>query len=241
MRASFAGHAHASVPRVQHLTAATVLGAAALFGWVRVLAPTDTDGADAMTVEAVAFAPMWLAMIAAMMLPTIEPMFATYLTLTRGTPARRALLAGMFLLPYLAVWSAAGSIAFALRVAAMDRPPFVAALVALAGLYQLGGVKDACLRACRTPLSFILRHGVDGTVGGAISLGARHAAVCLGCCAGLMVALAGAGAVGPLWMAALGALMLAEKTLPYGATLARASGVALLTAAPLIVLVQVVG
>lgn len=241
MRASFAGHAHPSVPRIQHVTAVAVLGAAALLGWARILAPTAMDGADAMAVEAVAFAPMWLAMIAAMMLPTIEPMFATYLALTTGTAARRALLAGMFLLPYVAVWSAAGSVAYALRVAAMDQPLLVPGLVALAGLYQLGGIKDACLRACRTPLSFILRHGVGRTVAGAMRLGARHAAVCLGCCAGLMVALAGAGAVDPLWMAALGALMLAEKTLPHGATLARASGVALLAAAPLVILVQVLG
>jgi predicted metal-binding membrane protein len=71
----------------------------------------------------------------------------------------------------------------------------------------------------------------------AIALGTRHAVVCVGCCAGLMTALTGAGAIAPFWMGALGALMLAEKTLPAGAHVARTSGVALLGIAAVLLVI----
>lgn len=232
MRASFAGQAHPAVPRIQHVVAALALGIASLLGWARLLAPVDMDGADAMAVDAIAFASLWLAMVAAMMLPTIEPMFATYLGVLRGGLARRGLFALAFLAPYLALWSAAGALAYVVRAIAMDRPLAIAALLALAGAYQLGGTKDACLRACRSPFAFILQHGAGtGSLGAAVALGTRHTAVCLGCCAGLMLALTAAGAMDPAWMALVGALLLGEKTLPHGALLARASGIGLLAVA----------
>ena len=237
MSASALGRPSSSVTRTQHLIAAAVLGTAALLGWTQLLRTSDTDGAD-MTMDALFFAPMWFAMVAAMMLPTIEPMFATHLALIHGGRGRRALLAVLFLAPYVLVWSIAGAAAYALRLMAMDRPVVIAALVALAGLYQLGGIKDACLRACRTPLAFVLAHGPGDGVRAAFRIGTRHAAVCVGCCAGLMIALTGAGAIQPLWMGALGALMLAEKTLSVGARLTRVSGVALLAVAAALLAAQ---
>ena len=227
MRANAFGASSPSITRTQHLIAAAVLGTAAVLGWLRLLAPQDMDGVD-MTMDAAFFAPMWLAMVAAMMLPTIEPMFATHLALIHGGRPRRAFLATLFLVPYVLAWSLTGVVAYVLRLIAMDRPLVIAALVALAGLYQLGGIKDACLRACRTPFAFVLENGSGDGVRAALALGSRHTAVCVGCCIGLMVALTGAGAIAPPWMAALGALMLAEKAVPGGARLARASGITLL-------------
>lgn len=227
MRATVLGMPGSSVTHTQHVIAAAVLGTAAVLGWAQLLAPQDIDGV-AMSMDAAFFAPMWLAMIAAMMLPTIEPMFATHLALIHGGRGRRTLLAALFLAPYLLIWSFAGAVAYALRLAAMDHPILVPALVAAAGLYQLGGIKDACLRACRTPFAFFLEHGPGDGIRAALRLGTRHAAVCVGCCAGLMAALTGAGAIAPIWMAALGALLLAEKTLRGGVFVARASGIGLL-------------
>jgi len=97
-------------------------------------------------------------------------------------------------------------------------------LLLLAGLYQLTPVKRLCLDACRNPLGFFMRHWREGPAG-ALRLGARHGIVCLGCCWALMGLMLIAGAMNLVWMAALGILMLAEKTLPHADRAGRLLGV----------------
>lgn len=239
MARSFAGVPSVHARRSQHVLIGGALLTAAAASWIELIRGAGMDPG----VDAGLFVGMWLAMVGAMMLPTIEPMVVAHFALTRPLPgAVRAARTAAFVVPYLLLWSSAGVLALALRTVALDRPVVGAALIAAAGLYQLGALKEACLRSCRSPLSFFLRYGESaGSWAGTLRLGLRHAALCFGCCVGLMVALVGAGAIELTWMAALGLLMLLEKVHPYGQQLSRAAGVALLALAPATLVVPMTG
>jgi predicted metal-binding membrane protein len=187
-------------------------------------------GMDTAGVDVTAFLAIWVAMVAAMMLPTIQPMVVTYSALSRHDPARtqRSRMVA-FLVPYVVLWAAAGIAALALWSVGRESPVVAGSLVAVAGLYQLSTIKTRYLRWCRSPLGCIVRFGGDvHSIRGALVVGGRHGVVCFGCCAGLMVALTGAGIMSISWLVAIGLLMLLEKTHRTGLSLARASGVALL-------------
>jgi predicted metal-binding membrane protein len=213
------------------------IGAVTVLGWVVVVSRRGSAmgmgsgmGMSMGGVDAPAFVVVWIGMVAAMMLPTIQPMVVTYRSLVRDQPARRrqGLLAA-FLLPYAVLWTIAGFAALALWSVGRDHSIVAGSLVAFAGVYQLGAIKARCLRWCRSPFSFVMRFGGDArSTLGALRLGTRHGAVCFGCCAGLMVGLTGAGVMSISWLAALGLLMLLEKTHRAGPGFARASGAILL-------------
>ena len=239
MASSFAGVPSVRATWSQHVLIGGVLATAAVVSWSALIGGADMDpGVDAQL-----FVGMWLAMVGAMMLPTIEPMVAAHFALTRPLPGVvRAERATAFVVPYLLLWSSAGVLALAVRTVALDRPVVGAVLIAAAGLYQLGALKEACLRSCRSPLSFFLRYGAGaGSWAGTLRLGLRHAVLCFGCCVGLMVALVGAGAIELTWMAALGLLMLLEKIHPHGRQLSRAAGIVLLAIAPATLVVPMSG
>jgi hypothetical protein len=103
----------------------------------------------------------------------------------------------------------------------------VAAILLAAGAFQLSPLKQACLRACRSPLGFLLGHWRAG-LRGSLALGWAHALFCLGCCWALMVVLVAAGAMGLAWVLLIAAVVAAEKLLPRGEWIARATGGALL-------------
>jgi predicted metal-binding membrane protein len=63
---------------------------------------------------------------------------------------------------------------------------------------------------------------------GALRLGVLHAADCIGCCAGLMVALVALGAMNMAWMLTAAVIIFIEKTLPGGHRVARPLGTALI-------------
>jgi predicted metal-binding membrane protein len=133
------------------------------------------------------------------------------------------------------LWTAAGLLPLAVfiwtrgAVAGMTASPLghlvLAGVLALAGVYQLSPLKGACLRACRSPLGFVMHHNFDsGTVGGLLA-GASHGAFCLGCCWALMAVLMVAGLMSLPWMAVLAVLILAEKNWRQGLGLSRVAGV----------------
>ena len=99
-----------------------------------------------------------------------------------------------------------------------------------AGLYQFSTIKDRCLTQCRSPMTFFLAHWRDG-VSGALALGWRHGMHCVGCCWALMALMLAAGSMNLAWTAALAIVMLAEKVLPAGRSVARIVGVALICGA----------
>jgi predicted metal-binding membrane protein len=104
----------------------------------------------------------------------------------------------------------------------------LASTLALAGAYQLSPLKDACLRACRTPLSIVGQHYAAGWSGG-WRIGLVHARNCLGCCWALMLVMFATGVGSLVWMSALTAVMVLEKTAPFGARMVRPLGLVLLT------------
>ena len=179
------------------------------------------------------FMGIWVTMMAAMMLPSAVPAVVMFAGLRRGAPA------WAFVVGYLLAWAAVGLAAYgayrALRelapaVTAWDeRGPWIAggALV-VAGVYQLTPFKNACLRHCRAPLGFLLRSGPGRS--GAVRTGLGHGAYCVGCCAGLMLALFALGVMSLVWMAAVAAVILVEKMLPRGEAFARAAAVGLMAA-----------
>lgn len=177
-----------------------------------------------------AFSGAWLVMIGAMMLPSTLPMVRMFWAVSarqaRPGPARTAFAAS-----YLLVW-----VGFALAALAGDttvhwtvhhwgwlhdrEPLILAATLTLAGLYQLTPLKDACLRACRSPLSMVGQHYRSGA-GGGWRVGLAHALNCLGCCWALMLVMFATGVGSLLWMLGLTAVMVAEKTTREGARLVR--------------------
>src|SRR5438067_1598686 len=65
-------------------------------------------------------------------------------------------------------------------------------------------------------------HGVRG----ALRMGTEHGAYCVGCCWGLMVILFALGVMSLSWMAAVAALIFAQKVLPESQSLTRLFAVA---------------
>jgi predicted metal-binding membrane protein len=168
------------------------------------------------------FLGVWAVMMAAMMLPSLAPTVALYSRMTRSRSAVAPLI---FTGGYLLVWTAAGLVAFAVAAAgrgllgdvlAWDRAGRWAAGATLivAALYELTPLKDVCLGKCRSPLGFLLGAWRDGRAG-ALWMGARHGAWCLGCCWALMASLLALGVMSLAWMALVAALIALEKTLPW--------------------------
>jgi predicted metal-binding membrane protein len=178
------------------------------------------------------FVGVWVTMMAAMMLPSAAPMVLAvrWAAGARGGRGPGPILAGwVFVAGYLAAWTAYGLLAYGVfRAIAAAHPgflawdrqgPLVAGLaVVAAGAYQLTPLKRACLRHCRTPLSFVMHRWRDG-VAGAFAMGLEHGAWCLGCCVGLMLALFAVGVMSVAWMAIVAAAIFAEKVLPLGSGL----------------------
>jgi predicted metal-binding membrane protein len=148
------------------------------------------------------FSVSWLLMMAAMMLPSVVP------------AARRGV--APFVSGYLAAWTAAGLVAYLLfdAVRSLDlsflawdsagRYVAAGAILVAAG-YQLTPAKGRCLDRCRTPPAD--QAGLRG--------GLRHGASCIGCCAGLMVALFALGVMSLTWMVLVAVLIAAERLLPW--------------------------
>ena len=106
---------------------------------------------------------------------------------------------GIFVLGYLIVWAAfcAAATVFQLGLHALARLSpgvegtstiFGAAALVAAGLYQWTPPKFVCLKHCRSPLHFILASWREGAAG-ALQMGLKHGAYCLGCCWMLMLML----------------------------------------------------
>ncbi len=88
-------------------------------------------------------------------------------------------------------------------------------VLTLAALYELTPLKDVCLAKCRSPLGFIVSSWREGHWG-ALQMGARHGAWCVGCCWALMAALFALGVMSLAWTAFVAGLIAFEKTLPWG-------------------------
>jgi predicted metal-binding membrane protein len=179
------------------------------------------------------FVVAWQLMIAAMMLPSSVPLVRSFRFVSAAQPrpdrALGALLAG-----YAAVWSVFGFLAFVGDVGLhrlvhtwgwLGTHEYVIAGSALviAGAFQFSDLKDKCLRECRHPGPFLMQRYDRGTAA-AYRLGVAHGKFCLGCCWALMLVGFAAGVANLWWMAALTAVMVAEKASRSGDRLVRPIG-----------------
>jgi predicted metal-binding membrane protein len=158
-----------------------------------------------------------------MMFPSVWPTAALYSRMTRS---RAPLAPLVFTSGYLLTWTAAGLLAFGIsdlggnlladELSWNKAGRWVAGgIVVVAALYELTSLKNVCLTKCRSPLGFLLGSWRGG-LAGALQMGARHGAWCVGCCWALMAALFALGVMSIAWMAFVAALIAAEKTLPWG-------------------------
>ena len=184
--------------------------------------------------DGLAFVASWGVMMTAMMLPSALPMVGLYAATQRGEAptAPRGVPVAVFTLVYLAVWAASGVPVYLAHTGlmALSARAFaygIAGILLAAGVFQLSPLKQVCLRACRSPLGFLLGHWRAG-LRGSLALGWSHALYCLGCCWALMVVLVAAGAMGLAWVLLITAVVAAEKLLPRGEWIARATGGAFL-------------
>jgi predicted metal-binding membrane protein len=151
---------------------------------------------------------------------------------------------GLFALVYVLAWLLFGLPVYGAQVAVamlVDAAPglsgwlpyAVALVLAVAGAYQFSPLKIACLRACRSPLGFLMARWRAGYLG-TLRLALAHAVYCVGCCWALMIVLVAAGAMGLAWVLLIAALVAAEKLTPGGVVVARLAGIALLALALLV-------
>jgi predicted metal-binding membrane protein len=152
------------------------------------------------------FTATWATMMAAMMLPSALPAVLSFDRAARGVPPV------LFVISYLAVWSAVGVAVFAayrsvraehLGFLGWDRGgAYVAgAAVITAGIYELTPLKRACLSRCRA----------CATREGALGAGIRYGIDCVGCSAGLMLVLFTVGVMSLFWMAIVAVLVFVQK------------------------------
>jgi predicted metal-binding membrane protein len=167
----------------------------------------------------------WQVMTAAMMLPSSLGFIRLY-AVTAARAPEFPLALGLFLGGYFAVWTAFALAAFAGDMQlhrAVDAWPWLAAHATLipaatlgfAALYQFTPLKDACLKACRHPAVYLMRHYRRGACNG-LRIGFGHALYCLGCCWALMLVMFAAGVAHLAWMGVLAAIMFVEKATPAG-------------------------
>ena len=106
---------------------------------------------------------------------------------------------------------------------------FAGGILLAAGVYQWTPYKDACLRHCRTPLSFLLSDWREGSPG-AFRMGIDHGLFCLGCCWLLMALPFAAGVMNLMWMAVVTVFILVEKAAPGGQRFGKIGGAVLIGA-----------
>jgi len=237
----------AALRRDQAIVAAGILGLVAL-AWVHVarMAEVPAHATMAATMPGMDGQPafgwlvgMWTVMMVAMMLPSAMPTILLFAAVSRRRrlQGRPAVPVAVFTLGYLLAWTVYATTAAAIQwelhrwallspAMATASPLLGGGLLVAAGLYQWMPLKGACLSQCRSPLGFFAAEWREGA-GGALVMGMRHGAFCVGCCWLLMALLLVSGVMNVLWVVAIAGFVLAEKLLPGGRTLGRLAGLVL--------------
>jgi predicted metal-binding membrane protein len=213
----------------------TVRQASSMSDMVTGLGQVGMRAANDMTVPV--FMGMWIAMMVAMMFPTVAPIVLAHRMVVQrrgeGTPPTVAFVAG-----YIIVWSIIGVIPLLgflgfrnLSADAGDSrwlPTLAGAIMIVAGAYQFTRWKATCLKACRSPMSFLMTHDFGGGSRSALKAGLSHGAYCLGCCWALMAVLVVVGLMNLVWMAAIALVFLAEKNWRHAVGLTKIVGLGLI-------------
>jgi predicted metal-binding membrane protein len=142
------------------------------------------------------FLAVWIAMMAAMMLPGALPALVD-----RARSDRPVLTVPLFAVSYLAVWALVG-----LAVYALYHPhgaTVAGTLTVAAGLYELTPLKRACRVRCRQY----------------VHSGSQFGLYCVGSSIGLMLVLLASGAMSITWMCVIAVLVVGQKLVPPRASL----------------------
>ena len=211
--------------------------------WLRMCGQTWPNAAGS-------FIGMWVAMMAAMMLPSLTPMLWRYRQVVgrTGDPSSGWLtaLAGA---GYFFVWAVSGVVAFVLgsALAALEMqwpalarsvPVATGVVVLIAGALQLTSWKARHLACCRDVSVCDRAMRVDAAT--AWGHGLRLGLHCSTCCAGLTAILLVMGVMDLRVMAAVTAAITAERLAPAGERVARATGAAVVVLG-LILIVRAMG
>jgi len=181
------------------------------------------------------FLSVWVVMMAAMMFPSVAPTVALYARMSRKSRLQPL----VFTTGYLATWAGAGVMAFIIGMAANRAAggvlawgqagrPIAGATLIVAAVYELTPLKNVCLGKCRSPLGTLLASWRDGW-SGALTMGAKNGAWCVGCCWALMASLFALGVMSVTWMAIVAGIIAAEKTLVWRRTATYGTALILLT------------
>src|SRR6185437_6074144 len=243
-----------SMLKRDRLIVLAALAATTLFAWVDMAheahsmnlgraaccAGMSMSGPDTNPWSPVTLAPlflMWAEMMVAMMLPSATPMILTFAKVQRNRreQQRPFVATGIFVLGYLAVWTAfsagAAVLQWALHAKALLSPKMAstspllgALLLGAAGIFQWTPIKNACLSSCCSPFNFLTVAWREKK-SGAFLMGLNHGIKCAGCCWFLMLLLFVAGVMNLWWIALLTLLVLIEKIAPRGLFIGKIAGI----------------
>jgi predicted metal-binding membrane protein len=215
-------------------------GSLVALAWVLLMVRHRRSGDHAAHASLGTVVAMWLVMVLAMMAPTAVPVLASLRDIVRNdsTTTWWAFLGG-----YLVVWSVVAAVMAVAQwwlssVGLLDPAGastsywLTAALLLAAGGYQFSALKHRCQTECERPMTFFWRHWRSGT-GGALRMGLRHGAVCVGCCWLLMLLAFVAGVASVWFMLLCAVVMAAEKVPAIGRRISVPLGTALLVAGAL--------
>jgi predicted metal-binding membrane protein len=228
--------------------AAVSLTVVIMLSWVLTL--RQAHGMDTMAgTMGLGFLPfllMWVPMVIAMMFPTVGPSAIVAVQARRvalkAPQWTLSLRASAFLLSYLLVWTAFGALVYgvAAGLEALINVPagtarwLGAGIYAIAGLYQLTRVKDACRERCRSCRCAFEDDNAPRRVFETVRVAASHGVYCVGCCWAYMVVLIAVGMTNLVAMAGLAVVIFIERHLPRRPVIvSRLAGAALLAIAVL--------
>jgi predicted metal-binding membrane protein len=185
---------------------------------------------------------MWTLMALAMMLPSAAPMIRIYCEIadTARAKGEAAVHPLILIAGYLMVWVGA-SAAFAgvsvlvqSRTGASVTDYAAVAALGIAGLYQFSGLKEACLKKCRSPFAILFSRWSSRPLP-ILRLGAEQGVWCLGCCWALMLVMFAVGTMNIFWMALIGLFAVVEKQTSGRSATRLAGAILLVWAAALLV------
>jgi predicted metal-binding membrane protein len=191
---------------------------------------------------------MWAVMQVAMMSPTAVPMILMHGKIERHQQPQKLPLfrTGLFFTGYIILWALFSLVIALLQMGlqsasllspmmAASSPWLFGGILIAAGVFQLSQLKQACLKHCRSPVTYLMTEWRSGHKG-ALLMGLKHGAYCVGCCWILMALLFVAGVMNLFWMAAITAFVLFEKLAARGDTFGRTVGIGLIVWGILIII-----
>jgi predicted metal-binding membrane protein len=232
-------------PRRDLALAWTLLALLAALAWLVTIGQSRGTGMapGTMGLGLPLFLLLWLVMMAAMMLPSMAPVAITWARAIgrQSAGVARAGRIAQFAGGYLLAWAAFGLLMYGALIVTgrlvddhVEAGRWIgSAAFLLAGLYQLGPLKNVCLRHCRDPLTQLMHYAQFRPWARDLRVGVHHGCYCVGCCAALMIILIPLGVMNIAAMAALAAMIFLEKLWRRGPVLSRVVGAGFLVLAVL--------